>query len=69
MTVLKTPQPFGARLRAERERQGLSQTQLAERVGITQVELSRFESGRRRCYLDTAKRLAEALGLTLGRLT
>lgn len=66
--VRKTPSPFGARLRTERERRGLTQKQLASTVGCSQKHLSRLESGHVRPYLDTVQRLAETLGVSLARL-
>ena len=36
-------EPFGTRLRSLRERAGLNQTQLAEKVGTDQSSISRWE--------------------------
>lgn len=47
---------------------GLSQSQLAKLVGTTQPHLSRIEHGGEKIYLDTAKRLAVALGISLDEL-
>jgi DNA-binding Xre family transcriptional regulator len=50
-------------LRRERERQGLTLAQLAERTGIDQAALSRLETGRQaNTTLDTVHRIAAALG-------
>ena len=55
-----------ARLRQERERQGLSQEALARTVGIDGPALSRIEGGRvAQPTLATLSRIAEALGLDL----
>lgn len=44
---------------------GLSQKELAERVGTSHSAISRIESGRHRTSVATLKRLAEALDLRL----
>jgi ribosome-binding protein aMBF1 (putative translation factor) len=41
---------------------GLSQQDLAERVGTTASVISRIESGQHRTSIETLRRLAEALG-------
>ena len=58
----------GIAIRDAREEAGLSQTELAARVGITQPALSRIEAGRVDLTLGTLQRVADALGvpLTLG---
>jgi len=38
------------RIRATREAQGLSQIEFAKRVEITQIEVSRIETGKRKSY-------------------
>jgi transcriptional regulator with XRE-family HTH domain len=47
---------------------GLSQSDLAERSSLTQVEISYFESGRRRPSLDQLLRIAKALDVPVQRL-
>lgn len=47
-----------------RERQGLSQGQLADLVGLTQTTLSRIERGQARPDPFVLKRLAETFGMT-----
>lgn len=56
-------------LRAARKAKRLSLESLAEMVGISTSQLSRFESGKRRPRLDEAKALAFALGVPLEQLT
>ncbi|MGL4551761.1 MAG: helix-turn-helix domain-containing protein, partial [Gemmataceae bacterium] len=56
---------WGDRLREERERLGLSQRQLAGRVGLYQSDISRIEKGGRPLALDEAVSLAAALGVPL----
>lgn len=45
-----------------REEAGLSQTEVAERMGIDPSAVSRFESGRRDPHLSTLRRYALAVG-------
>jgi ribosome-binding protein aMBF1 (putative translation factor) len=56
---------LGARIRAERERMGLTQTELAERMGTTQPTIARLEAGGVTPSLNTLQRTADALGLEL----
>ena len=52
-------------LRQLREKRGLSQTGLADLVGLKQVTISQYENGSRRPDLVKSKRLADALGISL----
>jgi HTH-type transcriptional regulator / antitoxin HipB len=52
-------------VRSRREDLGLSQRQLAERAGMTQPGIARFEAGGTTPTLPLLERLATALGLTL----
>lgn len=52
-------------LKEFREKKGLSQTELAHRVGLKQTTISQYESGSRRPNLSMAKKLADALEITL----
>jgi len=52
-----------AQLRAEREKQGLSQEALAERLGTHQQFVSRYEIGERRLDILEYMDVAAALGL------
>lgn len=56
---------LGARVRAERERLGLTQSELAERMETTQPTIARLEAGGVTPSLDTLHRAANALGLEL----
>lgn len=59
---------FASRLRVLRQAAGLSQRELAERLGKPQASLSRLESGRRSATLEDLYCLAEAFRLTLAEL-
>jgi transcriptional regulator with XRE-family HTH domain len=50
------------RLRAARVLMGLTQLQLAEKVGTKEIDISRFETGRARPGEDVKRRIADALG-------
>jgi transcriptional regulator with XRE-family HTH domain len=54
--------PILVRLRAERKRQGLTQTDVAIRVGVTDAYVSQLERGRSRASLEVIAALADALG-------
>lgn len=44
---------------------GMTQEELAEKTGLTQRDISRFENGNANPSLKTLKRLAEGMGMTL----
>ena len=48
-----------------RKNTGLTQKQLSERTGIAQGDISRLENGNANPSLNTLKRLASAMGMTL----
>jgi transcriptional regulator with XRE-family HTH domain len=54
---------FGGRLRELREAAGLTQPQLAERVGISTRQVSRLETGEQVATWPTVLALAKALGV------
>lgn len=51
-------------LKTLRLRAGLSQAQLAKKIGMKQPNVCEFEAGKRRPNVDTLKKLADALGTT-----
>ena len=53
---------FAEKLRAIRERKGVSQYALAKRSGLSKQALSRLEAGAREPSWNTVQRLAAALG-------
>jgi transcriptional regulator with XRE-family HTH domain len=62
------PKRLGNRIRHLRNRAGITQAQLAERVDISPEFMSRLERGIKAPSLDTAAKLATALGITLSEL-
>jgi transcriptional regulator with XRE-family HTH domain len=59
---------FRRELREERLAQGLTQTELADRAGMTQQQLAKIENGRQRIKLSEAGELAAALRVPLASL-
>ena len=57
--------PIGARLKELRKTKGLSITELAEKSGIRQSNISRIENGNAVPRLDTLCALAAAMGKKL----
>jgi len=57
-------EPFGARLQSCRERAGLSQTQLEEKVGVTQGSIATWERNGVVPRFDLVERLAGILGVS-----
>ena len=63
-----SPRRFAMRLREIRERKGMTQEALAEKVGVSRAYLSRLEMGRHDPPLSLLRRLAKALRVKTGRL-
>lgn len=61
----KTAFEWGERIRTERERLGLTQAELGDRIGSTQPAVARLEAGGVTPSLDTLGRVAKALGFEL----
>uniref|UniRef100_UPI004027DE88 helix-turn-helix domain-containing protein n=1 Tax=Candidatus Scatousia sp. TaxID=3085663 RepID=UPI004027DE88 len=59
---------FGNNLRAERNRQNLSQEKLAEKAGIMMSQISRIESGKTDLRLSTLVPILKALNLEFEKL-
>ena len=53
--------PLGMALRGARSREGMTQRQLADLVGIPQRHISEMESGKRQIGKERARKLAQAL--------
>lgn len=56
---------LGERVRSLREAKGLSQSELARRIGSTQPAVARLEAGGVAPRLETLERIAAALGMEL----
>jgi HTH-type transcriptional regulator / antitoxin HipB len=56
---------LGEAVRQRREELGLTQAELAERVGLKQPAVARFEAGGTMPTIPMLERLAEALGVRL----
>jgi DNA-binding XRE family transcriptional regulator len=59
---------FGNNIRTCRERAGLTQEELAKRIGCTQAYISQIEQPDSRPTLGTVQRVAKALGCPIGDL-
>ncbi len=57
---------FLEQLRSAREEQGLSQTELAQRLGTTQSFISKVERGERRIDIVELRAFCSALGIGFG---
>jgi transcriptional regulator with XRE-family HTH domain len=53
---------IGRKLQEAREEAGLSQEELARKIGCTQASLSNYELGKRRLYLADLQRIGQLLG-------
>lgn len=60
------PETFGARLARLRQASGLSQYALAHKAGVSRAALGRIEANSRSLNVETLRRLAVALGASLG---
>ena len=59
---------FSQVVKKQREKKGISRAALAEMAGLNQTYVGLLERERRSPNLDTAKAIADALGLPLNRL-
>lgn len=53
-----------SRLRGLRVKEGITQQQLADALGITQTRVAEFETGTRRISINMAKRIGKTYGVT-----
>ena len=56
---------FATRLVSQMKAIGLTQKELAQKVGVTEAAMSRYVNGERQPYLVTANRIAQVLGVHL----
>jgi transcriptional regulator with XRE-family HTH domain len=59
---------LGQRIAAQRKAQGITQVELAERLGISQQAMNSFEKGRRRVPVSLLPLIAQTLETTLDAL-
>lgn len=59
---------IGSNIRMVRKSAGISQTELANRVGSNKSAISRYENGMQKPSLDTLMRMADALDVDLADL-
>jgi len=59
---MKAYEEIGRKLQRAREEAGLSQEDLAKKLGCTQASLSNYELGKRRLYLSDLQRIGQLLG-------
>ncbi len=59
---------LGRRIRSLREKQGLTQQQLADLADISRMHVSQLENGNREAGLRVLKALAESLSTTASQL-
>lgn len=55
---------IGARIRKRRKELGLSQEQLAEKVGVSYQQVQRYENGSCTLNVENVQRIAHALGMS-----
>lgn len=55
----------GKRIKALRKTRGLTQEQLAERLGVQRATISNYEIGRRSPHLKELEKIASVLGVSL----
>jgi len=63
-----SPERFAVRLKALRERKGLTQEALAKKAGVSRAYLARMEMGRHDPPLSRLRKLAKALGVKVAKL-
>ena len=62
---VQSPRDLGALLRDRRQQLKLSQRDLAERAGVSQVWISQIEGGKRTAQIGLLLRLIQELGLQI----
>ena len=55
---------FNENLREARERKGISQKDMAEKIGVAKSTYSLYESGKREPSVDTIKKIADILNIS-----
>ena len=60
---------FAERLKAERKKAKMTQEQVAEKLGVTRVAYTLYETGKTQPSLETAVKLADIFQISLDYLT
>lgn len=55
----------GNLIRTARTEEGLTQKELAEKVGVGEPTINKYESGRQNLTVKTLKKVADAMGLKI----
>ena len=58
----------GRNIKAIREKAGMQQTELAEKVGVSQSMICQIERGTKGCSIQLGAQIAEALGCEINEL-
>jgi transcriptional regulator with XRE-family HTH domain len=61
-------QRFGEKLRTLRERQSMTQWNLADRLGISQSYVYKLETGQKKPNIDMLMKIADLFGVSLDQL-
>ena len=67
-TLESSHQEIGERIANLRKAQGITQKELAEKIGVTRTVITDYERGRVRIYDEMLARLAQALGISADEL-
>ena len=59
----------GERIKKARKKYGLTQKELAKKLGTTQANISQYEVGNRKPKIETLDRIAKAIGCPISDLT
>lgn len=65
LEVNRMKMPVGERIQVARMKKGMSQQELAEKIGVYQSEISRIENGKRRVRDAYKQTIADALDETI----
>jgi transcriptional regulator with XRE-family HTH domain len=60
------PGGIGRKIRTYRQQRGITQMELADRIGVSYQQVQKYEGGRSRITLDRLALVARALGTPLG---
>ena len=54
---------IGKNIKKARQSKGFTMQSLADKIGISRVSITRFESGKENLTIDTIQKLADAIGV------